>query len=90
MDVIDEDWEEWSPEKGLFWVHMIAGSCAGLMEHVAMFPLDTYKVRVYPFNLRFCVFSGLSVEHPALCCPDLLIIRRTAKRPGSHRARRPS
>lgn len=27
-----------------FIIHMIAGSCAGLMEHVAIFPIDTIKV----------------------------------------------
>jgi solute carrier family 25 iron transporter 28/37 len=27
-----------------FFIHMIAGSMAGLMEHVAMYPLDTIKV----------------------------------------------
>lgn len=45
MPMIDEDWEEWDPSKGSFVHHMIAGSAAGVMEHVAMFPLDTYKVR---------------------------------------------
>ncbi len=28
-----------------FYIHMIAGSMAGLMEHVAMYPLDTIKVK---------------------------------------------
>lgn len=41
--VFDDDWEEWSPEKGSFVHHMIAGSFAGVAEHVAMFPLDSYK-----------------------------------------------
>jgi hypothetical protein len=27
-----------------FLVHLMAGSCAGLMEHVAIFPIDTIKV----------------------------------------------
>jgi hypothetical protein len=45
QDVIDEDWEEWDASKGKFWHHMLAGSCAGVMEHTAMFPFDTYKVR---------------------------------------------
>jgi len=47
MPLVDEDWEEWDPSKGSFMHHMIAGSCAGVMEHVAMFPLDTYKVSAY-------------------------------------------
>ena len=27
-----------------FWKHATAGSAAGIMEHVAMYPLDTVKV----------------------------------------------
>ena len=30
-----------------FYIHMIAGSMAGLMEHVAMYPLDTIKVNTF-------------------------------------------
>ena len=48
QDVIDEDWEEWDASKGKFWHHMLAGSCAGVMEHTAMFPFDTYKVCACP------------------------------------------
>ena len=44
MPIFDEDWEEWDASKGSFTHHMIAGSCAGVMEHIGMFPLDTYKV----------------------------------------------
>lgn len=29
-----------------FYIHMIAGSMAGLMEHVAIFPMDTIKVNL--------------------------------------------
>lgn len=43
--VLDEDWEEWSPEKGSFLHHMMAGSAAGVAEHVSIFPIDTIKVR---------------------------------------------
>ncbi|KAF1332573.1 Mitoferrin-like protein, partial [Globisporangium splendens] len=43
--VIDEDWEEWTPEKGSFLHHMLAGSVAGVAEHVSIFPIDTIKVR---------------------------------------------
>lgn len=42
--VIDEDWEEWTPEKGSFLHHMMAGSAAGVAEHVSIFPIDTIKV----------------------------------------------
>lgn len=41
---IDEDWEEWTPEKGSFVTHMMAGSAAGVAEHVSIFPIDTIKV----------------------------------------------
>ena len=40
----EEDWEEWDPSKGSFLKHTIAGSMAGVVEHVGMFPVDTYKV----------------------------------------------
>lgn len=39
----DLDWEEWDG-RGSFLQHCIAGSAAGVSEHVLMFPLDTYKV----------------------------------------------
>jgi solute carrier family 25 iron transporter 28/37 len=43
----DEDFDfEGKREETTFLVHMIAGSFAGLMEHVAMYPLDTIKVRI--------------------------------------------
>ena len=45
-DQIEEDNFELEQEQGdyPFIIHMIAGSCAGLMEHVAIFPIDTIKV----------------------------------------------
>jgi solute carrier family 25 iron transporter 28/37 len=45
MDEEDDplDWEEWDG-KGHFIHHMIAGSCAGVVEHTCMFPVDTIKV----------------------------------------------
>jgi len=51
MDAIvaDEDDEfEWEvrDESTPFWQHAVAGSCAGIMEHVGMYPLDTVKTRV--------------------------------------------
>jgi hypothetical protein len=42
--MLDEDWEEWTPEKGSFLHHMLAGSVAGVAEHVSIFPIDTIKV----------------------------------------------
>lgn len=39
------DWEEWD-RKTPFWKHAVAGSCAGMMEHVAMYPVDTVKTRM--------------------------------------------
>lgn len=40
------EWEEWDPSQLSFAQHMIAGSCAGLAEHVSMFPIDTVKTHV--------------------------------------------
>ncbi|KAF0698731.1 Aste57867_10685 [Aphanomyces stellatus] len=47
---VDEDWEEWTPEKGSFVNHMIAGSAAGVVEHCSIFPIDTIKVLGTAFN----------------------------------------
>jgi hypothetical protein len=38
--------QDWDPTKLSFVDHMIAGSFAGLAEHVVMFPLDTLKTNV--------------------------------------------
>ncbi|KDO34327.1 hypothetical protein SPRG_01462 [Saprolegnia parasitica CBS 223.65] len=43
---VDEDWEEWTPEKGSFVHHMLAGSAAGVVEHVSIFPIDTIKTHM--------------------------------------------
>jgi len=40
-----EGWEEYDPTKGTFTTHMVAGSFAGVAEHLVMFPVDTLKVR---------------------------------------------
>jgi solute carrier family 25 iron transporter 28/37 len=40
------EWEEWNPNKISFRNHMIAGSIAGLAEHVSLFPFDTIKTHV--------------------------------------------
>ena len=37
------EWEE-RQESVPMRLHMVAGSCAGVAEHLLMFPIDTYKV----------------------------------------------
>ncbi|XP_057984020.1 uncharacterized protein LOC131168536 [Malania oleifera] len=58
----------------LFWQFMIAGSIAGCVEHMAMFPVDTLKTRMQalgascppqPAGLRQAVSSILKLEGPA-------------------------
>jgi hypothetical protein len=52
------DWEEWKPNQISFYHHMIAGSIAGLAEHITLFPVDTIKTNlqcqkcgsISPFN----------------------------------------
>ena len=47
-----ETWAEFSPPASgapaptTYLQHMLAGSVAGVVEHVAMYPIDTYKVRL--------------------------------------------
>ncbi|ETV86860.1 hypothetical protein, variant 1 [Aphanomyces astaci] len=43
---VDEDWEDWTPEKGSFIHHMLAGSAAGVVEHCSIFPIDTIKTHM--------------------------------------------
>lgn len=38
--------EDWNPSEVSFAGHAIAGSLAGLAEHVAIFPIDTLKTHV--------------------------------------------
>lgn len=48
MESIEDDleWEEWNPSKISFVNHMIAGSVAGLVEHVSIYPIDTIKTHI--------------------------------------------
>jgi solute carrier family 25 (mitochondrial iron transporter), member 28/37 len=41
----DDDWEEWDG-KSPFWVHCVAGSLAGVVEHTAVYPLDTVRTHI--------------------------------------------
>lgn len=40
------EWEHWDPTQVPLWKHMVAGSAAGVMEHVAMYPADTVKTQM--------------------------------------------
>lgn len=40
-----ETWEEWDASMPL-WRHAVAGSCAGVAEHLGMYPLDTIKTHM--------------------------------------------
>lgn len=40
-----EDWEEWDGQSP-FWIHCVAGSLAGVVEHTAVYPLDTVKTNL--------------------------------------------
>ena len=44
--VEEDDWEEWDPSKISFLNHMVAGSMAGLAEHITIFPIDTIKTHI--------------------------------------------
>ena len=43
-------------EDTTFFIHMMAGSVAGLMEHVALYPIDTIKVKII-FNKNDLYFK---------------------------------
>eukprot|EP00640_Fibrocapsa_japonica_P002253 CAMPEP_0113937464 /NCGR_PEP_ID=MMETSP1339-20121228/4083_1 /TAXON_ID=94617 /ORGANISM="Fibrocapsa japonica" /LENGTH=285 /DNA_ID=CAMNT_0000940239 /DNA_START=128 /DNA_END=982 /DNA_ORIENTATION=- /assembly_acc=CAM_ASM_000762 len=42
----DLEWEDWNPANGSFISHMLAGSVAGVVEHISLFPLDTVKTHI--------------------------------------------
>jgi hypothetical protein len=56
-DIIDRESDDFDFEGNRdgasFLVHMTAGSIAGLMEHVALYPIDTIKVKI-SLKLVFC------------------------------------
>ncbi|VEU38638.1 unnamed protein product [Pseudo-nitzschia multistriata] len=41
----DDDWEEWDGTSP-FWVHCVAGSMAGVAEHILVYPLDTVRTHI--------------------------------------------
>ena len=58
---MEDDWEEWNPNQTTFGVHVVAGSVAGLAEHVLMYPFDTIKTHLQTRQSRHSVnFSVLS------------------------------
>ena len=51
---VEEDFNfEGNRDETSFFIHMFAGSIAGLMEHVAIFPIDTIKVNFKNFIFNF-------------------------------------
>lgn len=66
----DEDeleWEEWDGQ-GKFWHHMVAGSTAGIVEHVFMYPVDTFKTHLQALSAKEAgqgtlTFSSLLKRH---------------------------
>lgn len=45
QDEPDADWEEWDGTSP-FWMHCVAGSFAGVVEHTAVYPLDTVRTHI--------------------------------------------
>ena len=45
QDLADADWEEWDGSSP-FWIHCVAGSFAGVVEHAAVYPLDTVRTHI--------------------------------------------
>jgi hypothetical protein len=69
-----DDFEEWNRETTTFATHCIAGSMSGLMEHVAMYPVDTVKVSTFPFAQLVISISSPSIDlidfPHYVCCLD--------------------
>lgn len=77
MPALDEDWEEWSSEKGSFVNHMIAGSVAGVAEHVSIFPIDTIKTHM---QCQRCAVNGNPVQLTAMQTTRQLIAEEGPRR----------
>ena len=45
QETADADWEEWDGNSP-FWIHCVAGSFAGVVEHVMVYPLDTVRTHI--------------------------------------------
>ena len=43
---VNEDFDEWDPNETSFLTHVLAGSSAGLAEHILVFPIDTLKTHL--------------------------------------------
>ena len=64
-----EDWEEWDSKNMSFMTHMVAGSAAGLAEHVSIYPVDTIRTHLQ------CEKCGSSSPLNTLSCGKNLIRR---------------
>jgi solute carrier family 25 iron transporter 28/37 len=66
-DSIEDDWDEWDGSSP-FWIHCLAGSLAGVVEHTAVYPLDTVRTHIQvcaacirnPANLKKAAKAGSS------------------------------
>lgn len=65
--------QDWDPTKLSFLDHMMAGSFAGLAEHVAMFPLDTLKTNVQCEKCGTSVTSSNSSPLQTINCARRII-----------------
>jgi solute carrier family 25 iron transporter 28/37 len=63
----DLEWEEWDPSRITFLNHMIAGSAAGLMEHVSIFPIDTLKTHI---QCQRC--GSMNTKQTITCAQELV------------------
>ena len=66
---IDLEWEEWDPQRISFHKHMLAGSIAGLSEHVSIFPIDTLKTHIQ------CERCGSTSPLKLVTCANRIIKR---------------
>ena len=55
----DFETDEWSPDKGSFLNHAIAGSLAGVAEHSVMFPVDTIKTMMQVQRAELAADTGV-------------------------------
>jgi solute carrier family 25 iron transporter 28/37 len=73
---MDEDWEEWDGRHP-FWIHCLAGSVAGVVEHTAVYPLDTVRT-----HIQVCASCAVRRNQPNTATVSSLFQSTTRNRSG--------
>lgn len=74
--LVDEIDYESLPAQEKLYVHLAAGAAAGIMEHCAMFPIDTVKVRGCGGTAEGAVCNALTTSNCAILFSSIVTLIR--------------